>query len=167
MDEHIFIDEYPVIDKAKDARRDFLADKKVLMHEPHTGDTFSVNEQALTKYSEKLKEELEKLGEELRRIGYVSGNRLVEVLNGVFGIERPNTIYGDKQGVVFLDEKAFDYTFVGSDGSIEKMEPTKPVYDISWIRKRMKCCKNPMERKQLEKQLNAAYKARKKERKKR
>ena len=48
----------------------------------------------------------------------------------------------------------------------EKKKNAEPVYDISWIRKRMKCCKNPMERKQLEKQLNAAYKARKKARKK-
>lgn len=142
-----------------------LTDEKVLMYEPHTGDTFSVNEQALTKYHEKLKEEFEKLGEELRRIGYVSGNRLAEALNGVFGVERPNTIYGDKQGIVFLDENAFDYTFTGPEGLIEKTEPTKTIYDISWIRKRMKCCKNPMERKQLEKQLNAAYKARKKARK--
>lgn len=120
-----------------------LADEKVLMYEPHTGDTFSVNEQALTKYSEKLKEEFEKLGEELRRIGYVSCNCLAEVLNDTF-----------------------DYNFTGPEEDIEKLEPAEPVYDISWIRKRMKCCKNPMERKQLEKQLNAAYKARKKVRKK-
>ena len=51
---------------------------------------------------------------------------------------------------------------------IDEIAPKKPpVRDISWIRKQMKHCKNPMERKQLEKQLNAAYKARKKARDKR
>lgn len=210
MNDRIFIDEYPVIDRAPDARRDFLAYKEisvgdggyelgettdnvqyvdnldhsadflnppylnenVLMFDPRTNDTFSVNQQALiqtlTKYREKLKEEFEKLGEEFRRTGYITGNRLVKALNDAYGNERPNTLYGDKQGFLLIDEqKVFDYTFTGSDGSIEKMEPTEPVYDISWIRKRMKCCKNPMERKQLEKQLNAAYKARKKARNKR
>lgn len=148
-----------------------LADEKVLMFDPHTNDTFSVNQQALmqtlTNYREKVKEELEKLGEELRRIGYVSANNIVKVLNDTYRAERPNTMYGDKQGILFIDEKAFDYTFTGPEGLIEKTEPTKTIYDISWIRKRMKCCKNPMERKQLEKQLNAAYKARKKARDKR
>ena len=190
MDEHIFIDEYPVGDGGYefgettdniayvnniDHSADFLnppySNTTTLIYDPRMGDTFSVNQEALiqtlTKYREKLKEEFEKLGEELRRIGYVSANRLVGVLNNTYEIERPKQLHGDKQGVVFLDEStAFDYTFTGSDGLIEKMEPTKPVYDISWIRKRMKCCKNPMERKQLEKQLNAAYKARKKARKK-
>ena len=179
MDEHIFIDKYPVGDGGYelgetiddvicvdniDHSADFLnppyLNTTTLICDPRMGNTFSVNEQTLTKYREKLKEEL-------RRIGYVSGNRLVEVLNDVFETERPETVYGDKQGILFIDEKAFDYTFTGSEGLIEKMEPTKPVYDISWIRKRMKCCKNPMERKMLEKQLNEAYKARKKARKKR
>ena len=36
--------------------------------------------------------------------------------------------------------------------------------DISSLKKRIKYCKNPMERKNLEKQLNAAYKEMKKRR---
>ena len=63
-----------------------------------------------------------------------------------------------------------DYTYISFEDYCEEMEKKKnaePVYDISWIRKRMKCCKNPMERKSLEKQLNAVYKARKKARHKR
>ena len=43
-------------------------------------------------------------------------------------------------------------------------EPQQPVRDISWIRKQMKHCKNPMERKQLEKELNAAFKEKAKKR---
>lgn len=45
-------------------------------------------------------------------------------------------------------------------------EPQQPVRDISWIRKQMKHCKNPMERKALEKELNAAFKEKKRRRKK-
>ena len=41
-----------------------------------------------------------------------------------------------------------------------------PVRDISWIRKQMKHCKNPMERKALERELNAAFKEKKKRRRK-
>lgn len=45
-------------------------------------------------------------------------------------------------------------------------EPKQPVRDISWIRKQMKHCKNPMEKKALEKELNAAFKEKKWRRKK-
>ena len=46
-------------------------------------------------------------------------------------------------------------------------EQRKPqVRDISWIRKQMKHCKNPMERKALEKELNAAFREKKKRRRK-
>lgn len=43
-------------------------------------------------------------------------------------------------------------------------EPQHPVRDISWIRKQMKHCKNPMERKALEKELNEAFKEKAKKR---
>ena len=107
MDDHIFIDEYPVGDGGYefgettdniayidniDHSADFLnppyLNTTTLICDPRMGDTFSVNQEALiqtlTKYREKLKEEFEKLGEELRRIGYVSTNRLVEVLNNTY-----------------------------------------------------------------------------------
>ena len=42
----------------------------------------------------------------------------------------------------------------------------EPVRDISWIRKQMKHCKNPMERKALEKELNEAFREKKRRRKK-
>lgn len=58
------------------------------------------------------------------------------------------------------------HVFAGLEEESEKIESTEPTYDISWIRKRMKHCTNPMERKQLEKQLNAAFKAKKKRKKK-
>lgn len=58
------------------------------------------------------------------------------------------------------------HVFAGLEEELEKIESTEQTYDISWIRKRMKHCTNPMERKQLEKQLNAAFKAKKKGRKK-
>ena len=45
-------------------------------------------------------------------------------------------------------------------------EPRQPVRDISWIRKQMKHCKNPMERKALEKELNNAFREKKKRRRK-
>ncbi len=41
-----------------------------------------------------------------------------------------------------------------------------PVRDISWLKKQLKHCKNPMERKALEKELNAAFKENKKRRSK-
>lgn len=174
MDDHIFIDEYPVIDKAKDARRDFLADAgpyvDITDHSVdflNPGSIFFADDPAFKKFCEELSGRFRNFAEELQKTGYLAGNRVAKAIDDAFGIERPNTMYGDKQGFLLIDENTvFDYTFVGSDGSIEKMEPAKPVYDISWIRKRMKCCKNPMERKQLEKQLNAVYKARKKARKK-
>ena len=46
----------------------------------------------------------------------------------------------------------------------KQQEP--PVRDISWIRKQMKHCKNPMERKALEKELNEAFREKKRRRKK-
>lgn len=47
----------------------------------------------------------------------------------------------------------------------ELPEPKQPVRDISWIRKQIKHCKNPMERKALERELNSAFKEKKKRRK--
>lgn len=47
-----------------------------------------------------------------------------------------------------------------------KVQQEPQVRDISWIRKQMKHCKNPMERKALEKELNAAFKEKKRRRKK-
>ena len=53
------------------------------------------------------------------------------------------------------------------DEMATKAQQEPPVRDISWIRKQMKHCKNPMERKALEKELNAAFneKAKKRRRK--
>lgn len=59
-------------------------------------------------------------------------------------------LLGIKADTTILDEMAAE----------AQSEP--PVRDISWIRKQMKHCKNPMERKQLEKELNAAFKEKKK-----
>lgn len=41
-----------------------------------------------------------------------------------------------------------------------------PVRDISWLKKQLKHCKNPMEKKQLERELNAAFKEKKRRGKK-
>ena len=46
-----------------------------------------------------------------------------------------------------------------------KVQQEPQARDISWIRKQMKHCKNPMERKALEKELNAAFKEKKRRRK--
>lgn len=51
------------------------------------------------------------------------------------------------------------------DEMATKAQQEPPVRDISWIRKQMKHCKNPMERKALEKELNAAFKEKKRRRK--
>lgn len=59
---------------------------------------------------------------------------------------------GIKPDTTILDEMAAE----------AQSEP--PVRDISWIRKQMKHCKNPMERKALEKELNEAYKEKKRRR---
>lgn len=63
-------------------------------------------------------------------------------------------LLGIKPDTTILDEMAAE----------AQSEP--PVHDISWIRKQMKHCKNPMERKALEKELNEAYKEKKRRRKK-
>lgn len=63
-------------------------------------------------------------------------------------------LFGTQTDTTFIDEFAAD----------EQWKP--PVHDISWIRKQMKHCKNPMERKALEKELNAAFKEKKKRRRK-
>lgn len=61
---------------------------------------------------------------------------------------------GIKPDTTILDEMA------------TKAQQEPPVRDISWIRKQMRHCKNPMERKALEKELNEAYKEKKRRRKK-
>lgn len=55
-----------------------------------------------------------------------------------------------------------DTTVIDELPTETQQEP--PVRDISWIRKQMKHCKNPMERKALEKELNAAFKEKAKKR---
>lgn len=59
---------------------------------------------------------------------------------------------GIKPDTTILDEMA------------TKAQQEPPVRDISWIRKQMNHCKNPMERKALEKELNEAYKEKKRRR---
>lgn len=58
-----------------------------------------------------------------------------------------------------------DTTILDEISAEAQSEP--PVRDISWIRKQMKHCKNPMERKALEKELNEAYKEKKRRRRQR
>lgn len=55
-----------------------------------------------------------------------------------------------------------DTTILDEISAEAQSEPQ--VRDISWIRKQMKHCKNPMERKALEKELNEAYKEKKRRR---
>lgn len=57
-----------------------------------------------------------------------------------------------------------DTTIIDEMAAETQSEP--PVRDISWIRKQMKHCKNPMERTALEKELNAAFREKKRRRKK-
>lgn len=66
----------------------------------------------------------------------------------------PSPMFGTQTDTIVIDELA----------AYEQRKP--PVHDISWIRKQMKHCKNPMERKTLEKELNAAFKEKKKRRRK-
>ena len=62
-------------------------------------------------------------------------------------------LLGIKADTTIIDELATDE------------QRKEPVRDISWIRKQMKHCKNPMERKALEKELNEAFKEKKRRRK--
>jgi hypothetical protein len=64
----------------------------------------------------------------------------------------PSPLFGTQATTTIIDESAADEQW------------KEPVRDISWIRKQMKHCKNPMERKQLEKELNAAFKEKAKKR---
>lgn len=68
-------------------------------------------------------------------------------------IDTVMSLYGTQEDTTIIDELA----------TYEKQKP--PVRDISWIRKQIKHCKNPMERKRLEKELNAAFKEKKRRRK--
>lgn len=161
MGDHIVIDEHSVGDGGYelseaiddvvcvdniDHSADFLnppyIDGKILMCESCTDSMFFVNDQEFKKFCKKVSDTF---SEELQKVGYVSGNRVAKAIDELTG---------------------FDYTFAGLEEEPEKIESTEPIYDISWIRKRMKHCTNPMERKQLEKQLNAAFKAKKKGKKK-
>ena len=56
-----------------------------------------------------------------------------------------------------INEMHFGYNF-----PIECLEP--PKQDISTLKKRIKYCKNPMEKKKLEQELNALYKEHKRNR---
>lgn len=135
------IDDVVCVDNI-DHSADFLnppyIDGKILMGESCTGSMFFVNDTIFKKLCKKLSDTF---SEELQKVGYVSGERVVKAMNEWIRLEEE------------LEK-------------LEPAEPAEPVYDISWIRKRMKHCTNPMERKQLEKQLNAAFKAKKKGRKK-
>lgn len=97
-----------------------------------TKDPFLKNFYEISKQSDEISDRFKKIAEALRRAEHLANDRLVKAIGDAFA------------------------------GPKDELEKAEPVYDISWIRKRMKCCKNPMERRQLEKQLNAAYKARKK-----
>lgn len=66
--------------------------------------------------------------------------------------EKVFSMFGTQTDTIVIDEMA------------TKAQQEPPVRDISWIRKQMKHCKNPMERKALEKELNAAYFEKKKRR---
>lgn len=68
----------------------------------------------------------------------------------------PSPLFGTQATTTIIDELPTE----------TQQEPKQPVRDISWIRKQMKHCKNPMERKALEKELNAAFKEKKRRRKK-
>jgi len=68
--------------------------------------------------------------------------------------EKVFSMFGTQTDTIVFDEMA------------TKTQQEPPVRDISWIRKQMKHCKNPMERKVLEKELNAAFKEKKRRRKK-
>ena len=57
------------------------------------------------------------------------------------------------------------YSFFGADGK-ENLLDNFPKLDIGTLKKRIKHAKNPMEKKQLEQQLNIAYKDRKMKNKK-
>lgn len=68
-------------------------------------------------------------------------------------IDTVMSLFGTQATTTIIDELATDD------------QRKEPVRDISWIRKQMKHCKNPMERKALEKELNAAFKEKKRRRK--
>lgn len=67
--------------------------------------------------------------------------------------EKVFSMFGTQTDTIAIDELA------------TKVQSEPQVRDISWIRKQMKHCKNPMERKALEKELNAAFKEKKRRRK--
>ena len=71
--------------------------------------------------------------------------------SGYSGLDKALSMFGTQATTTIIDEIP---------------EPQQPVRDISWIRKQMKHCKNPMERKALEKELNEAFKEKKRRRKK-
>lgn len=195
MDDRILIDEYPVIDKAKDARRDFLADKI-------TDKEISIGDGGYILNNPDDEPGVTTLYDENGNIEEMLYREFVEKWKGYLGSDPSPFMFGlpgtanyeyrvkllerfglmkermDTKFELDLDENGHKLAFTvvdEGDGAYlsfedfyeEVKKQAEPVYDISWIRKRMKCCKNPMERKQLEKQLNAAYKAKKKARKKR
>jgi hypothetical protein len=81
------------------------------------------------------------------------GRILLAPVSSIYG-NLASYLYGTQEDTTIIDEMATEV----------QQEP--PVRDISWIRKQLKHCKNPMERKRLEKELNAAFKEKKRRRKK-
>ena len=151
-----------VIDHSADFLDSPFRDDKILMCDGITGTMFEANKKACEEFSEKLNNALKEARNILAAEGFISGNFLIKRINSALEIAYENTNSCQNTGYMMIDEfKWFEF-----DDLKELEKPTEPVYDISWIRKRMKHCTNPMERKQLEKQLNAAFKAKKKGKKK-
>lgn len=79
------------------------------------------------------------------------GRILLAPVSSIYG-NLASYLYGAQETTTIHDE-------------IEKRSKP-PVRDIPWLKKQLKHCKNPMERKQLEREFNAAFREKKRRRKK-
>lgn len=81
------------------------------------------------------------------------GRILLAPVSSIYG-NLDSYLYGTQADTTILDELT------------TKAQQEPPVRDIPWLKKQVKHCKNPMEKKQLEKELNEAYKEKKRRKQK-
>lgn len=78
----------------------------------------------------------------------------------IFSLTFGYSAYKDSDRVLSMFGTQADTTI------IDELAPEKPpVRDIPWLKKQIKHCKNPMEKKQLERELNAAFREKKRRKK--
>ena len=76
-------------------------------------------------------------------------------------VERINNSFKNLCDIMNESIEIVKNTLNGISNDFEKIAPQLPVEDIPYLKKQIKYCKNPLEKKALQKRLNTALKRRK------